>query len=148
MQTANVINHDSQFLKIEIFQNLNQHQGKMMAGKWKNETIIYLYHFPEYSIDQKIAVGSIVSMKNNSNFAILNVSIYSKDVQKEVLTLKTLSPNQSIQFEFNKEGSFDLSYSIADNQKIEKRIFKVVSQPRKQPKASVNFDPQLKPAWY
>lgn len=148
MQTEKAIYHDSRYFRVGVLQNLIQTEGRVLAGKWKDEFTIYLYHFPEYPVAQKITVGSTVSMKNNSRFAILNVSIYLKDTKKEVLSIKRVSPSQIIQFEFSREGSYDLLYSIADNQKIEKRNIKIVPQLRKPSNLPHNFDPQLKPTWY
>jgi hypothetical protein len=128
LETATEVKHDSQFSRVELYESLMENKGEMLAGKWKNETIIYLYHFPEHAVVQKISLGSNTSLKNNSSFSILNVSIFSKDTKKEVLSVKKLSPNKSIKFEFNREGSYELLYSIANNKKAEKRNIKVIPQ--------------------
>jgi hypothetical protein len=114
-----------------LYETLIEPKGEMLAGKWKNETTIYLYHFPEYPVAQNISLGSNISLKNNSSFSILNVSIYLKDTQKEVLSVNKLSANESIKFEFNREGLYELLYSIANIQKIEKRNIKVIPQLKK-----------------
>lgn len=121
--------HDSHYITCKNWLAILHLEGKMYSENRKNETTVYLNFSPKTPIEYQIPIHSAVSLKNNSNFDIFNVSIFSIKAQREVFSLKELPSHKVMQLEFVREGFYSLFYSFAGNQNAEGRWIKIVPKP-------------------
>ncbi len=139
--------HDSHFVSIKSWLTLLHLEKEMLPEIRKNETAVFLHHFPKKPIEYQVPIKSPLALKNNSSFAIANLSFFSRNAQKEVFCFKDLPPHKVIQLEFVKEGFYTLFYSFPFNQKVEERLINIVPQLPQSSRIPPHFDPQLKPSW-
>lgn len=140
--------HDPEFVDFKGWLAIPYLEGKGLQEIRHKEFTLYLNHFPDAPLNHQAQVHSAISLKNNSDFSLLNFKIIFKEKQKEVFYLNELAPNKMIQLKLIKEGFFHLYYSSAHSQKIEKRIIKIILKSNEKLDGPHNFHSKLKPPWF
>ncbi|MFQ5443832.1 MAG: hypothetical protein ACE5EK_04360 [Nitrospinales bacterium] len=139
---------DSKFVQFKNFLAISYLEGKSLREIPRKETTLYLQSFSRKPIEPQAPIHSAVSLKNNSDFTIINFSILCRESRKRIFHLNELAPKKIIQLEFAQKGVFDLFYSFAWDQKIEKRRLKIIQKPDAKSSIPHNFHPDLKPSWW
>ncbi len=142
-----LLSYDSDYLSLKIWQNILHLQGQMLQECIAKEAPIYLFLPPSNSRENEIQIQNRAHVKNISMSSVLNLSIVSKNSGKEILSVRELSPHKELQFEFKKEGAYELIYSFVNQQKFEKQIIKVVPRRDSSQPYPPNYNPDLNPNW-
>lgn len=140
-------NYDPKVIRFKSFLALSYLEGKALPEVPRKETTLYLLGRSRKPVEQRISLNYPVSLKNNSDFPVLSLSILFKNPQKHVFFLKELAPKKAVQLEFVREGVFDLFYSFAWDQKIHKRVLKIIRKSEGKSPVPHNFHPDLKSSW-
>ncbi len=121
---------DPDFIRFKAGLLLPHLFGNALQEIPRDETVLYLSTFARKQFEIRIPVRSQVSFRNDTGFAIRNVSIHSIRAQKEVFHLNTLPPQKNIQLEFIEAGRYSICYLIAGNRKIERKNLTLVPRPQ------------------
>jgi len=98
--------HDPEFVDFKGWLAIPYLDGKGLQEIRRNEFTMYLNHFSDTPPKHQIPINSAISIKNNSDFPLLNFKIFSKEIQKEVFCLNELVPKKNHTVENNQGRMF------------------------------------------
>lgn len=139
--------HDPSFICFVGWAALLCFEGKLPRENRKEETTLYLNRDPQEFRSHRLSRNSAISLKNDSDTPLLNVTLFSKEAQKEVFYFAELPPHQCLQIQCVQAHTFYLFYTPAWSQTTHRRTLNIFSPANPQLPVPHNFCSELKPHW-
>jgi hypothetical protein len=139
-----VIEYDPDYVKFTYWSTLLNFSGSYPSEAWNIQKTILLNNDQDKSCSLQGITNTSISLRNNYNFAVFNLYIYSSNAEKIIFELPELPEKKSIQLEFNKEGIYELYFSVAGSSSISKTTFNIS---RKKTSYSKNFHWKSESLW-
>ena len=140
-----IVDHDPQHIRFTYWSALLSFNDVHPSDTSEKQNTIFLENHRQNSPVREGVANTSISIKNNCNFAVLNVNIFSKKAGKTVFSLPELPDKKSIRLEFKQEGTYELHFFIAGSTAFTKITFKILPETIKS--SAKNFDWDLKLPW-
>jgi hypothetical protein len=112
------------------------------------KTKIFLDHYSSQGVVCEYPVKTKFNLKNDTDFALLNLTLIFRDSGKTVFSTSSLSPQKTISLSILQSGFFDLHFRVSFVETISKATFKIFDPTDSTHPNSENFGFNLKPKWF
>ncbi len=140
-----IVYHDPEYLRFSYWSTRLDLNENHPPETRKDQKTIFLKNLNKNFAMTECLIDGLNSIRNNCNFPVLNISIYSKKAL--VFKLPELPDKKSIRLEFRKEGIYELNFFVAGSTSFSKITFNVLSALSAENPLAKNFDWNLKPNW-
>jgi hypothetical protein len=98
-----VIEHDPEYVKFTYWSTLLNFSESYPSNAWNKQETILLNNDQDKSYALQGITNTPISLRNNYNFPVFNLYIYSSNTEKVIFELPELPEKKSIKLEFIKE---------------------------------------------